>query len=257
VSVHSLHGVGIAGEPASPVHRLDPRAKLLGLASVTLVAVSTPLHAWPAYVACALTLILVARVARIGPRVLWSRARVVLPLVVFVAVFVPFVRGGEQVSVGPVSVSEAGLATLATVSVKATIGTLSAVLLGATTSFPDVLHGLERLRAPRLLVLIAGFMYRYLFVIVDETRRMRTALAARAYRPRHVLEAAAIGRVVISMFLRTFDRGERVYVAMLARGYGGTMPRLDALALRRADIAFLGGLAALLGAVRILAEVLA
>jgi cobalt/nickel transport system permease protein len=113
------------------------------------------------------------------------------------------------------------------------------------------------MRAPRLLVLIAGFMYRYLFVIVDETRRMRTALAARAYRPRHVLEAAAIGRVVISMFLRTFDRGERVYVAMLARGYGGTMPRLDSLALRRTDVVFLGGLVAVLAAVRVAAEVIA
>jgi cobalt/nickel transport system permease protein len=167
------------------------------------------------------------------------------------------VRGGEQVSLGPVSVSEAGLGTFAAVSVKAALGTLSAVLLGATTSFPDVLHALERLRAPRLLVLIAGFMYRYLFVIVDETRRMRTALAARAYRPRHVLEAAAIGRVVIAMFLRTFDRGERVYVAMLARGYGGTMPRLDALALRRMDVALVGGLVAVLAGVRVAAEVMA
>jgi cobalt/nickel transport system permease protein len=257
VSVHSLHGVGIAGDPSSPVHRLDPRVKLLGLASVTLVAVSTPLRAWPAFLACLVVLAAVALVGRVRPGVLWSRARVVLPLVLFVAVFVPFVRGGAQVSLGPVSVSEAGLATLAAVTAKATIGTLSAVLLGATTSFPDVLHGLERMRAPRLLVLIAGFMYRYLFVIVDETRRMRTALAARAYRPRHVLEAAAIGRVVISMFLRTFDRGERVYVAMLARGYGGTMPRLDSLALRRMDVVFLGGLVALLGAVRVAAEVMA
>jgi cobalt/nickel transport system permease protein len=257
MSVHSLHGTGIAGDLASPVHRLDPRAKILGLAGVTVVAVSTPLRAWPAFVACFAVLAAVAVVGRVGPRVLWSRARVVLPLVLFVGVFVPFVRGGAQVSVGPVSVSEAGLATLASVSLKASIGTLSAVLLGATTGFPDVLHGLERLRAPRLLVLIAGFMYRYLFVIVDETRRMRTALAARAYRPRHLLDAAALGRVVISMFLRTYDRGERVYVAMLARGYGGTMPRLDALALQRADLVFLAGLLTMLGAVRVAAEVMA
>ncbi len=199
-----------------------------------------------------------ALAARVGPRVLWSRARVVLPLVLFVGVFVPFVRGGAQVSLGPVSVSEAGLATFAAVSVKASIGTLSAVLLGATTSFPDVLHALERLRAPRLLVLIAGFMYRYLFVIVDETRRMRTALAARAYRPRHVLEAAALGRVVIAMFLRTFDRGERVYVAMLARGYGGH----DAAAGRAGACAgwtslFLGGLVAAAGRGARAAEVMA
>jgi len=257
VSVHSLHATGIAGDPVSPIHRLDPRAKTLGLAGVTLVAVSTPLRAWPAYVACALALVAVAAVGRVGPRVLWSRARVVLPLVLFVAVFVPFARGGARVSLGPVSVSEAGLATFAAVGVKASIGTLSAVLLGATTGFPDVLHGLERMRAPRLLVLIAGFMYRYLFVIVDEARRMRTALAARAYRPRHALHAAALGRVVIAMFLRTYDRGERVYVAMLARGYGGEMPRLDALALRRADVVFLVALVALLPAIRIAAEVMA
>ena len=61
---------------------------------------------------------------------------------------------------------------------------------------------------------------------------------------------------MIAMFLRTYDRGERVYVAMLARGYGGTMPRLDAFALRRADFVFLAALAALLGRAR-RAEVIA
>jgi cobalt/nickel transport system permease protein len=257
MSVHSLHATGIAGDPDSPVHRLDPRAKLLGFVGITVVAVSTPLHAWPAYVACALALVVLASIARVGPGVLWTRARVVLPLVVFVAVFVPFVRGGRTVAVGPFELSESGLATFLTVSAKATIGTLSAVLLGATTSFPDVLHALERLRAPRLLVLIAGFMYRYLFVIVDETRRMRTALAARAYRPRHLLQVSAIGRVVIAMFLRTYDRGERVYVAMLARGYRGTMPRYDALLWRRADALFVAALGMTLLAVRIGAEVAA
>ena len=118
----------------------------------------------------------------------------ILPLVVFVAAFVPFVRGGPAVEVGPLSLSEAGLATFALVTAKAAIGALSAVLLGATTSFPDILHGLERLRVPRLLTVIAAFMYRYVFVIVDEARRMRAALAARAYRPRHLGQVAAIGR---------------------------------------------------------------
>ena len=132
--------------------------------------------------ACALALAAIAAAARVGPRVVWSRARVVLPLVVFVAVFVPFVRGGERIDVGPLSLSEDGLTTFASVASKAAIGTVSAVLLGATTSFPDVLHGLERMRAPRLLVLIAAFMYRYLFVIADEARRMRVG-ARRARLP--------------------------------------------------------------------------
>jgi cobalt/nickel transport system permease protein len=243
---HDLHATGVAGDPRSPIHRLDPRAKLIGFAGITVVAVSTPLSAWPAYVACGLALFAVAALARVGPATIWSRARIVLPLVLFVAVFLPFVRrGGAMIELGPLTVSEAGLATFATVSAKAVLGTVSAVLLGATTSFPDVLHALERLRAPRLLVLIAAFMYRYLFVIVDEVRRMRAALAARGYRPRHALQAGAIGRVATALFLRTYERGERVHLAMLARGWQSRMPRLDVLVLGRADILFLAALALL------------
>jgi cobalt/nickel transport system permease protein len=249
----ALHESGVTGALGSPVHRLDPRAKLIGLTGVTLVAVSTPLRAWPAYVACAAVLTGTAAVARVPARTLWRRARVVLPLVLFVAVFVPFVRAGDPVDLGPFTVSEQGLATFATVSAKAILGTLSAVLLGATTSFPDVLHALERLKAPRLLVLIAAFMYRYLFVIVDEVGRMRAALAARGYAPRHALQAAAIGRVATALFLRTYERAERVHLAMLARGWSQAMPRLDVLAFRRADALFLTALAAVLLSTRVLA----
>ena len=252
-----LHRTGVAGDLGSPIHRLDPRAKLAGLAGITVVAVSTPLRAWPAFVACAVALAAIAAVARVGPRVVWSRARVIVPLVVFVAAFVPFVRGGPAVEVGPLSLSEAGLATFAQVTVKATIGAVSAILLGATTSVPDVLHALERLRVPRLLVVIAAFMYRYVFVIADEARRMRSALAARAYRPRHLGQVATLGRMVTALFLRSYERGERVYLAMLARGYAGTMPRLAVLAFRRADVAFLAALALTLLPLRVLAEVVA
>jgi len=248
-----MHQVGIAGAPASPVHRLDPRAKILGLAGITVVAVSTPPRMWPVLAACALVLAAIAAAGRVGPGVIWSRARVVLPLVVFVAVCVPFVRGGERVDLGPVAASREGLTTFAAVSSKALIGTVSAVLLGATTTFPDVLHGLERMRAPRLLTLIAAFMYRYLFVITGEARRMRVALASRGYRPRHALQAAAIGRVATALFLRTFERGERVYVAMLARGYSGATPRLHELTLGRADVLFLAAVVATLVPLRVVA----
>ena len=248
-----MHQTGVAGDPGSRIHRLDPRAKIVGLAGITVVAVSTPPRMWPVLAACALALAVIAATGRVGPGVIWARARVVLPLVIFVAVFVPFVRGGEQVDLGPVDVSREGLTTFFAVSSKALIGTVSAVLLGATTSFPDVLHGLERMRAPRLLTLIAAFMYRYLFVITDEARRMRVALSSRGYRPRHALQAAALGRVATALFLRTFERGERVYVAMLARGYTGATPRLRALAFGRADVLFLAALVATLVPLRVVA----
>jgi cobalt/nickel transport system permease protein len=236
---HSLELTGPAGDTASAVHRLDPRAKLLGLLAVTLVAVSTPLEAWPAFAGCAAVLAGVAAAAGVPAREIWRRARFVLPLVLLAAAFLPFVRpGGHAYDLGPLTVHEEGLRTFAAVALKATIGTVSAVLLGATTTFPAVLRGLEALRVPRLVVLIAAFMYRYLFVIVEEAGRMRGALAARAYRPRTALQAGALGRVATAMFLRTYARGERVYQAMLARGYDGAMPQLHPLVLRRADAAF-------------------
>jgi len=116
-----------------------------------------------------------------------------------------------------------------------------------------VLHALERLRAPRLPVLIASFMYRYLFVVAAEMSRTRAALAARAYRPRHLGQAAALGRMVTALFLRSYERGERVYLAMLARGYAGAMPRLGVLAFRRADTVFLVALAVVLLPIRVTA----
>ena len=129
---------------------------------------------------------------------------------------------------------------------------MGAILLGATTTFPSTLRALEALRVPHLFVLIAGFVYRYLFVVVDEVQRMRAALAARAYRPRTALQAAAVGRVATALFLRTHARGERVYLAMLSRGYTGSVPALERLSFRAADVAFVAAVAALVLPIRVI-----
>ncbi|ADB52709.1 cobalt ECF transporter T component CbiQ [Conexibacter woesei] len=253
---HSLTLTGVAGDPGSAIHRLDPRAKLLAMLAITLAAVSTPLRAWPVFVACAAVLAATAIVARVGAGTVWRRARIVLPPVLLIAVLIPFMRpGGTTWSLGPLTVSEAGLAVFAALAAKAAIGTVGAVLLGATTSYPDVLRGLAGLRVPPLLTLVAGFMYRYLHVIAEELRRTRAALASRAFHPRRATDVAPLGRASAALFLRTHARGERVYLAMVARGYAGAMPELEPLRLARRDVAAVGGVLALLVAVRVAAEV--
>ena len=222
--------IGVAGDPDSRVHRLDPRAKILGLLGLTLVAVTTPLEHWPVYVACAAALAAYAAVARVTPIDVWRRVRIVLPLVLLAGALLPLVR-------------DDGLAIFAAVAAKALIGTTSAALLAATTPFPAVLRGLEALRVPRLPILIAAFMYRYLFVIGAELSRMRWALLARGYRPRRPFHAAPAGRVAAALFLRTYGRGERVHRAMLARGYRGTMPHAVPLAFTRTDTLFVAAIA--------------
>lgn len=249
---HSLDLTGVAGDPASRLHRLDPRAKTVGLLGVTVVAVSTPLSAWPVYLVCAALLAIYAAAARVPLGVVWRRARVVAPVIVLVAIFIPFLRpGGEELALGPLTVHQRGLEVFATVLAKASIGIVAAILLGATTTYPAVLRGLEAMRMPRLLVLIASLMYRYLFVVAEEVARMRAALAARAFRPRHVFQAGPVGRVATALFLRTHNRGERVYLAMLSRGYAGRMPYLDPLRFTAADGLFVGVMALALLSARV------
>ena len=89
-----------------------------------------------------------------------------------------------------------------------------------------MLEGMGRLRVPPMITAIAGFMVRYLEVIVEELGRMRTAMTARAYQPRWVWDAGPIASSAGALFIRSYERGERVYQAMLARGFTGTMPSL-------------------------------
>ena len=251
---HSLELTGLAGDQAGPIHRLDPRAKIVGFVAITVIAVSAPPQLWPVYVACAAALVLIAAAARIPPLEVYRRIHWVLALIVAAAIFLPLLStGGESWSVGPLTVHERGLETLGAIAAKATIGTASAALLAMTTSFPAVLRGLEAMRMPQLFVLVAGFMYRYLFVIVEEMGRLRASLSSRGYRPTHALQAAPLGRAATAMFLRTYARGERVHRAMLARGYTGSMPQLEPLTLRRGDLAFAGLIVAALLPLRVAA----
>jgi cobalt/nickel transport system permease protein len=252
---HALESAGLAGDLGSRVHRLDARAKLLGLAGLTVIAATSPPAAWPLLACCAALLAAVAAGARVPARVLASRALVILPLVVLAAASLPFVRsGGAEYALGPLHVSEAGLEVFGAAVAKAGVGTLSAILLAATTSVPAALDGLRRLHAPPLLVAIAGVTWRYVFVLAAELGRMRTALAARGHRPRHLLHGAVTGRLATALFLRAHARGERVQVAMAARGWRG-VPRAPArAALSRADVAFVAALAGVPLVARVLLE---
>jgi cobalt/nickel transport system permease protein len=100
-------------------------------------------------------------------------------------------------------------------------------VLAWTTPAPDILRGAERLGAPRALTAIAGFALRYLQLLLDELRRMRLARAQRGDDARWLWQAQGLGQTLAALAVRSFERGERVHAAMLARGYDGRMPALD------------------------------
>jgi cobalt/nickel transport system permease protein len=232
----------------------DPRVKLAAAAGVVLASVSAGVAQWPVWALCLALLAGAAAGARLRPMELFRRTRVVLPLVLFVAAFTPFVRAGDTVaSLGPLHVSDAGLQTFAEASAKAIIGTLAAAVLAATTPFPELLRALRWYRVPRTFVLVAQVMWRYLDVVAGEVRRTRTALLARGFRPRHALQAGAIGQAVGALFLRAHARGERVHLAMLARGGRRELPAAALPGVTRGELLLAGGALLALLALRVVA----
>ncbi|GAA4565294.1 cobalt ECF transporter T component CbiQ [Micromonospora coerulea] len=210
-------------ESTSPVHRLPPEAKIAAMVSFTIAVVATPREAYWAFGGYALLVAVVAALARVGPRWLLGRALIELPFVLF-AFALPFFGTGERVEVAGLNLSVDGLLGGWNILAKGTLGVLASLLLAATTTTRDLIVGLDRLHCPQIFTQIATFMLRYLDVLVGEARRMRVARVSRGDDPRFLWQLRGFAAGIGALFLRAFERGERVYLAMVSRGYSGRMP---------------------------------
>ncbi|HEX2176225.1 MAG TPA: cobalt ECF transporter T component CbiQ [Nocardioidaceae bacterium] len=226
---HRLHYHG-----HSVVHRLPAHCKVMALLAFVLCVVATPSAAYPAFAVYALALALAVAASRVPPPFLLKRMVVETPFVVF-ALLLPFVSAGAQTQVWGIAVSERGLDAAIALLCKGTLGVVASLLLAATTEARDILAGLERLRMPRQLVEIMGFMIRYLDVSTAELARMRTARESRGFQARGPRAWPVLARSGGALFIRSYERGERVHLAMLARGYTGTLPGFAQPGATRAD----------------------
>lgn len=210
---HKLHYHG-----HSRVHRAQAHLKLAALLGFMLLVVATPREWYPAF-ALYLALILgVIALSRVPFAYIGRRMVIELPFVAF-ALLMPFVATGPRVDVFGVSLSEAGLLAAWGLLAKGTLGVMASLTLAATTEPRDLLVGLERLRVPGQLVQIIGFMVRYLDVVTDEMRRMRIARESRGFRGGGIRTWPVMARTIGALFVRSYERGERVHLAMLSRGY--------------------------------------
>ncbi|MCA8936499.1 MAG: cobalt ECF transporter T component CbiQ [Planctomycetes bacterium] len=235
---------------------LDARAKIVSLFAVVFVAVSTPARAWQAFVVYWVLLTLYALAGMIPPRQILRRLLVVIPFLLLVLVFLPFMkpdfsRGEYWVSVGGFLMSSRSVDVLANVSTKSLTSVYALILLSASTPFGDMLRGFERLRVPAVFVETVAFAWRYLFVLRDEAQRMLRARDARAWRGRWVWQVWVIGLMIGSLFLRAFERAERVYQAMKARGYHGHSHTYFDKSMTRPDYGLVVMFAVVLAATRI------
>lgn len=208
---------------ASPVHRLPPQCKLVAVLAFVLTVVATPRERMWAFGLYALLLAAVTVTARIPFGTVARRVVIEVPFVAF-AVLMPFVAEGEKVGVLGIGLSESGLWGAWNILAKGTLGVVASILLAATTEPRLLLLGIERLRMPQLITQIATFMLRYGDVVTAELARMKVARASRGFEARDLRATRVLARSIGALFLRSYERGERVHLAMLSRGYDGRMP---------------------------------
>jgi len=227
----------------SLIHRLDPRTKLLTSLLFILAVVLTPPGRWPVF---ALYFILVAALlilSRVPLLYVLKRSLVIMPFVVLIAVFIPFFREGEvagsyNIWLWQLSVTYNGLQVFWNILAKAWLSILSLILLTSTTRFSQLLKGMEKLRLPGVMTMILSFMYRYIFVLIDEVMRMKQARDSRNFGGRRLWQLRTIGNMIGTLFIRSYERGERVYAAMMARGFNGHTRTLENLSFRLSDALF-------------------
>jgi cobalt/nickel transport system permease protein len=230
------------------LHRLDPRGKLLLTLAFIFAALLTPTGRWDAFILLGLLLGLALGASRLPPKLVLGRSLLALPFLL-AAVPVLFNHEGEALFSVPVfgwTATGTGLEILASIFLRSWLSVLAATLLTATTESDHILRTLSWFRVPRVLVATISFMWRYVFVIGEEAQRMMRAREARSARISSGAgvslswRARVAGNMVGSLFLRTLDRGERIYVAMQARGYDGTLRSLQRFSWSKTDLSTMG-----------------
>ncbi len=219
---------------SSPIHRLDPRVKFVLALAFILTTALTPHGAWPIYILLFSIVFSVEILSDLGAGYVLKRAALALPFVLAALPLIFTTPGPALLTlhIGPWSpaISQPGLERFLSIALKSWISVQAAILLASSTPFPDLLVAMRAVRIPRLLVAIFGLMWRYLFVLADEALRLMRARAARSGQSLSpgaktggglAWRARVTGGMAGNLFLRAIERSDRIYVAMLSRGYDG------------------------------------
>lgn len=206
------------------IHSLPSHAKIVAALLFILVCVSTPINRWQAFVGYFVVLFITVAAAKIPFTLLFKRALIEIPFIFF-ALLMPFFGTGERFEVGPLNLYREGLLAGAGIFIKGTLGVITAIILSTSTTAREILRGLERLKLPTLMVQIASFMLRYVNVVNDEMERMKIARESRGFEATGIKSWKVLATAAGALFIRSYERGERVHLSMLSRGYVGVLPQ--------------------------------
>ena len=225
-------------EKDSFVHRLDPRVKVVVTVAFIVSNALLPDGAWRAFVMAWAILITANFTSGLGAGYTFKRSLIALPFAL-IAVTVLFSMPGEplysfELFNWNLVITDAGFLRFTSILFRSWLSVQMAILLVAVTRFPDLVHALEHLRVPPILTTIIAFLYRYLFVLTDEVFRLiraresRSAATAGRKPGRGVFWRARVaGNMAGQLFLRSYERSDRVHNAMISRGYAGHLYTLN------------------------------
>lgn len=231
-------------EGDSIIHRLDPRTKLITTLLFLVAVVLTPPGSWVTFVLYLLVVLTILALSGVPAIYVLKRSLVIIPFVLLIAVFIPFFKEGQiagsyNIWLWQVQVTHNGIQILLNILLKAWLSILSLILLTSTTAIPALLKGLEQLHIPRAMVMILSFMYRYIFLLTDEVMRMKQARDSRSFSNNKKLwQIRNLGNMIGTLFIRSYERGERVYAAMVSRGYDGNSQTLTQSRFKPLDAYF-------------------
>jgi len=236
-------------EAESPLHRLDPRVKVVVAVLFILSNALLPDGAWAAFGLSWLVLLWANYLSGLGIDFSFRRSFIALPfaLAAVSAIFSPLGNPLADWSIGPLVLipTDYGLIKFGSILLRSWLSVQAAIILVATTRFPDMIHAFEHLHVPAVLTTIVSFLYRYLFVLTDEVMRLLRARLARSataagHKPgRSVMWRAKVtGDMAGQLFLRSYERSDRIYNAMLARGYTGQLRTLNPHVMKSGDWLF-------------------
>ncbi len=233
-------------ETESFIHRLDPRVKVVVTIAFILSNALLPDGAWAVFGVSWSFLLFANVLSNLGILFTFKRSFVALPFAL-VAITVLFSIPGKALTsfhfiFWDLTITDMGLLRFMSILVRSWLSVQMAILLVATARFPDIIHALEHLRVPAILTTIISFLYRFLFVLVDEVLRLLRAREARSAAAPGARSGGSVawragvaGNMAGQLFLRSYERSDRVYNAMLARGYTGHLQTMNPHVLRGVD----------------------
>jgi cobalt/nickel transport system permease protein len=203
----------------TPVHSLDPRAKVLTTLCFVVCVVSFDRYQISAMLPFLIYPAVLLAVGDLPLGYILRKIAIVIPFALMIGLFNPIFDRSIVMQVGDVNIW-GGWVSCLSILLRALLTASAAIILVAVTGFPSICEALEKLKMPQTFAVQLMFLYRYIFVLTDEGVRTARARQLRTFGKRG-LGLRNFGSLVGHLLLRTWERAERIHMAMLARGFSG------------------------------------